>query len=126
MPIVLNLPLANAVLRTLSAKPHLHDHRAWAEARPEGVAHSIAGWAVTLAGAEWTQTHEIVVYHGKRRSVPVLAQELLGLRYEQARMLFFHCDEQQAINMLCGLITQATRQQFHQLVTATGQFNRAS
>ncbi|MFG1793961.1 hypothetical protein [Nocardia sp. NPDC049149] len=126
MPIVLNLPLAHTVLRTLSAKPHLHDHRVWADARPEGTAHSVAGWTVTLAGAEWTQCHEIVIYRGKRRSVPMLAQELLGLSYNQARTLFFHCDEQQAINMLCGLVGHAYQQQFHQLIAAAEQFNRAS
>ncbi|MGV9611372.1 hypothetical protein [Nocardia xishanensis] len=126
MPTVLNLPLANAVLRTLRAVPHLHDHTVWAERRPEGIAHSIAGWTVTLAGAQWTEYNEMVTYRGKLRSVPMLAQDLLGLTYNQARTLFYHCDEQQAINLLTSLVGQAARVQAFQLMAYAAQFHRAS
>ncbi|MET7774082.1 hypothetical protein [Nocardia sp. NPDC005366] len=108
---VLNLELAQAVLRALHAKPHLHHARLWRRECVEGTAYNVAGWTVTLAGAEWTENGELVRYKGRVRAVPMLAQELLGLPHAQARRLFYQCDEDQAVGLLADLVAHATRAQ---------------
>ncbi|MGW4364562.1 hypothetical protein ACWEKT_02865 [Nocardia takedensis] len=107
MPLLFNLPLARAVLERLHAVPHLHDHTVWRAERPEGTAYSVAGWVVTLAGAQWTETRELVRYKGEMRAVPMLARELLGLPHAQARSLFYDCDAEQAVRLLSALIDRA-------------------
>ncbi|WP_156370738.1 hypothetical protein [Nocardia arizonensis] len=114
---VLNLPLAHAVLRALHTKPHLHHAWLWRRECLDDTAYNIAGWTVTLAGAEWTGHGELVRYKGRVRAVPMLAQELLGLPHTQARRLFYHSDEDQAVRLLSDLIAHATRTQRDRLRT---------
>ncbi|WP_157978296.1 MULTISPECIES: hypothetical protein [Nocardia] len=119
---VLNLPLARKVLAALHAHPHLHDHTHWREIRPDGTAYNIAGWTVTLAGAQWTGIGEFVRYEGRTRIVPMLAQELLALPHTQARKLFYDSNEEQAVRLLSSLISHAARIQGGQLWRLAEQF----
>ncbi|MET7771420.1 hypothetical protein [Nocardia sp. NPDC005366] len=112
---VLNLPLARKVLRALHTHPHLHNATLWRSEHDGETAHNIAGWAVTLAGAEWIGTGELVRYRDRTRSVPMLARELLGLAHAQARQLFYHCNEEQGVRLLADLIAHGTRVQRAQL-----------
>ncbi|GAA5087189.1 hypothetical protein GCM10023319_35220 [Nocardia iowensis] len=126
MPALLNLPLAALVLHTLRTKPHLHDHTVWADARPEGVAHSVAGWTVTLVGAAWVPVCGFVSWRGKLRSVPVLARELLGLSPADAQMLIYHCNEEQAVSLLAQWVDDACAQQYHRLAAMEAELEKAS
>ncbi|MFI6045329.1 hypothetical protein ACIA8C_27115 [Nocardia sp. NPDC051321] len=126
MPALLNLPLAALVLHTLRAKPHLHDHTVWADERPEGIAHSVAGWTVTLVGAVWVPVCGFVSWRGKLRSVPVLARELLGLSPSEAHMLIYHCNEEQAVNLLGHWVDAACVQQYRRLAAMEAELEKAS
>ncbi|MBF6333361.1 hypothetical protein [Nocardia transvalensis] len=127
MPGLLNLPLATLLLETLQANPHLHDRNVWAEVRPDGVAHCVAGWTVTLAGAIWVPTPMpgMVSWRGQLRSIPVLTQELLGLTTFQAQTLIYHSDEQQAVDLLKGWIAEARAHQHAQLARLERELGRA-
>ncbi|MEU2030763.1 hypothetical protein [Nocardia amamiensis] len=126
MPTVLNLPLAAKVLKTLRAKPHLHDSRVWAEVRADGIAHCVAGWTVTLAGAEWGPIPGMVTWRGKLRAIPVLAGELLGISDSEARMLMYDCDEEQAVALLDRWIFGACADQYVKLCVLEQDSGRAS
>ncbi|MEV6325972.1 hypothetical protein AB0M45_33125 [Nocardia sp. NPDC051787] len=126
MPTALNLPLAALVLNTLRAHPHLHDRNVWAEARADGVAHCVAGWTVTLAGAEWGSFPGMVTWRGRLRAIPVLAGELLGISDSEARMLMYDCNEEQAVALLDRWIFEACADQYIKLCVLEQDCGRAS
>lgn len=116
---VLNLPLAEAVLKQVLAHPETHKQDTYGSRRECGSVHCISGWAAVLSGAglSWVDHHadDGVILEGVRLpghdawSDPFHAgMELLGLDEDQAFVLFDgHAGNGEAIAYLTRLIASA-------------------
>jgi hypothetical protein len=98
-----NLALLRKIFDHWRAHPEQFDQDTWASRDPDGnVTHCVAGWAVALSpechiawytpvkgvsAAEWVYDRD-----GNHRLIRDLAEELLGLTYDEARRLFFGTD----------------------------------
>ena len=91
-----NVPLLRKVLEHITAHPEEWNQEWWAVKSTEsscGTACCVAGWTVSWAGHgfQWDSEGRSSVYlkEDDMRSIPHVAQDLLGLSPQQANTLFF-------------------------------------
>jgi len=122
-PVVLNLPLAEAVLEQVTAHPEMHDQNCYGIRRGCNTTQCIAGWAVVLspdAEAVWSgsliakgvdvlEAVKMLSGDGYAFTVDVASagSQLLGLTEDEADELFFSFDDDHAVDYLRELIAEA-------------------
>jgi hypothetical protein len=96
-----NVDLMLAVREQITSHPETHDQTMWGRKTECGTTYCIAGWAAVLSGAEplWdididdTEEAATALHAGRgdkpyQRSIRTIAEEALGISYQEAGRLF--------------------------------------